>query len=145
MSGEPSVASVPPVDRALGAVVTFAAGSFVGYVLALVLAPAPTDATGVVPAVAGVAVGLVAAVVLVFAGGYQRLLVPVEGRRWAVELGVAFLVVAGVFALDSVVPAVPDLLAVLVAALGVLGTRRVGEAVADARDWYDRDDYYRDD
>jgi len=137
MLGNSAVPDTPPVDRAFGAVVTFAAGSVLGYVLAVVLTPDATTGTSVVPASGGVAVGLAAVVVFVFAGGYEHLFVPVEGRRWAVELGVAFAVVAGAFGLADAIPVVPDVLALVVVVLGLLGTRRIGEAVADARGWYD--------
>lgn len=135
-----TAASVPPVDRALGATVTFVAGAVLGYVLALVLTPSPTGATGTVPAFAGVVVGLTATVALVFGGGYDRLLVPVEGRRWVVELAFAFAVVTATSALAEAVTLVSDVFVVGVLALSLLGTRRVGDAVADARGWYDGED-----
>lgn len=139
MREDASTPSVPPVDRAFGAVVTFVAASFVGYLVALLLVPEPT-ATGLVPAGAGVVVGLVATVALVFAGGYERLLVPIEGRRWAVELAAAFVVVAGAYAFEDVAPGVSTVFVLLVIAAGIFGSRYVGDGVADARGWYDHDD-----
>jgi hypothetical protein len=143
-SASSSVAPVSGVDRTLGALVTFAAGSVVGLFGALLLAPTPTDSAVVVPLAVGVAVGAVATGVLVYAGGYDRLLVPIEGRRWLVELTFALLVVTGAFALADLLAIASDVLVVATLALPLFGTRRVGDAVADARGWYDRDTYYRE-
>ncbi|NHN41940.1 hypothetical protein G9C85_09905 [Halorubellus sp. JP-L1] len=144
MQSASSVAPVSAVDRALGALVTFAGGAVVGFVLALLLAPNPTESALVVPLATAVLAGTAAAGALVYAGGYDRILIPVEGRRWTVELAFALAVVAGAFALADVADVVSDVLVVGIVALSLLGTRRIGDAVADARGWYDRDDYYRE-
>jgi hypothetical protein len=141
MSAASSIAPVPRVDRVLGALVTFAAGAVVGVVLAVVLAPDPTSA--VVP-VAGVLAGTVATGILVVAGGYDRLLTPVEGRRWATELAVALALVVAVLRFAEAAGATSDLVVVALVACSLLGTRWLGDAAADARDWYDRDAYYRE-
>jgi len=124
---------VPTVDSAVGAAVTFVAATLVGYLLALVLAPTPTATA--LAAAAGVVVGVAATVVLVFGGGYERLLVPVAGRRWAVELAVAFVAVAGAYAVEPLVPVLADAVVVLAVAAAILGSRYVGAGVAAARGW----------
>lgn len=136
-------APVSRVDRALGALVTFAAGAVVGFVLAVVLAPDATATSLAVPLAAAGLAGAAATVGLVFAGGYDRLLIPVEGRRWAVELLAALAFVTAAIALADAVDFVSDLLVVGIIASSLLGTRWLGDSVAEARDWYDRDAYYR--
>ena len=144
MPSQSSTAPVPLVDRALGGLVTFAGGALVGFVAAVVLAPDPTGSTLLVPLAAAAVAGTVAAGTLVYAGGYDRLLIPVEGRRWTVELALATALVVVVLSVADALSISADALVAAVVALAVVGTRRVGDAVADAFDWYDRDAYHRD-
>jgi hypothetical protein len=144
MPSSSPTAPVPFVDRALGGLVTFAGGALVGFVAAVVLAPDPTGSALLVPLAAGALAGTAAAGTLVYAGGYDRLLVPVEGRRWTVELAFAVALVLLVLSVADALSISSDALVVAVVALAVLGTRRVGDAVADAFDWYDRDAAHRD-
>jgi hypothetical protein len=143
-SATSTVAPTSRVDRVLGALVTFAAGGVVGFVLAIVLTPNATTASLAVPLAAAGLTGAVAAGVLVFAGGYDRLLIPVEGRRWTFELVLAVALVAAAIGLAETVEVASDLLVAGIVACSLLGTRWLGDAVADARGWYDRDRYYRD-
>ncbi|MFC6952104.1 hypothetical protein [Halorubellus litoreus] len=138
-----STNAVPRVDRVLGALVTFAGGAVVGFVLAVVLAPDATATSLAVPLAGAGLTGAAATVVLVFAGGYDRLLIPVEGRRWAVELLAALAFVTAALALADAADVASDLLVVGIVASSLLGTRWLGDRVADALDWYDRDAYYR--
>lgn len=142
-SSTSAVAPTSRVDRVLGAVVTFAGGGVVGFVLAIVLTPNATTASLAVPLAAGALTGAVACGVLVFAGGYGRLLIPVEGRRWTVELAFAVALVTAAIGLAEVADVASDLLVAGIVACSLLGTRWLGDAVADARGWYDRDAYYR--
>jgi hypothetical protein len=143
-SSTSTVAPTSRVDRVLGALVTFAGGAVVGFVLAVVLAPDATATAFVVPLAAAALIGAVATGVLVVAGGYDRLLVPVEGRRWTVELAFALALVTAALGLADVAGVASDLLVAGLIACSLLGTRWLGNAVADARGWYDRDAYYRD-
>ncbi|WP_323674507.1 hypothetical protein [Halorubellus sp. PRR65] len=141
MSPTSSVAPVPRVDRVLGALVTFVAGAVLGFVLGILLAPDPTSL--VVPLASALA-GAVLTGVLVVAGGYDRLLIPVEGRRWTVELAAALVLVVAALWIAETADVASDLLVLALVACSLLGTRWLGDAVADARDWYDRDAYYRE-
>ncbi|WP_227132599.1 hypothetical protein [Halorubellus salinus] len=142
-SSTSTVAPTSRVDRVLGALVTFAGGAVVGFVLAVVLAPDATATSFVVPLVVAALAGALATGVLVFAGGYDRLLVPVEGRRWAVELAFALALVTAAIGLADVADVASDLVVAGIVVCSLLGTRWLGNAVADARGWYDRDAYYR--
>jgi hypothetical protein len=141
---ESTVAPVPRVDRALGAALTLAAATFVAFVAVVLLAPDATTASESLafPAAIGVVVGAAATAWLLL-DGYDRFGVPVEGRRWVVELaafGAAFATAQLVVDAVTALPA----WSLLVAALGALyASSRLGRTVADARDWYDRDAYYR--
>ncbi|NHN41941.1 hypothetical protein G9C85_09910 [Halorubellus sp. JP-L1] len=134
-------APVPLVDRVLGAALTFLATSALGTFGAVIFATdlvAPTDADALL---AGATVGVLATVLLVPADGYARILVPVEGRRWTVELGVAALALATANALVELAPALTVVWVALALAVAYYGTVYVGERVADAFEWYDRDAY----
>lgn len=140
-----TVAPVPRVDRALGALVTLAGTAFVAFVAIVLLVPDATTASGLrLVAVAAALVVGTAATAWLLVDGYDRFHVPVEGRRWTVELAVFGAIFAAGQLLVDAVPALPDW-TLLVAALAALyASSSVGSAVADARDWYDRDAYYRD-
>jgi hypothetical protein len=144
MPSSSSAAPVPFVDRVLGGLVTFAAGALVGFVAAVLLAPDPTAGALAVPLAAAALAGTAAAGVLVYAGGYDRLLVPVEGRRWTVELALAVTLVFVALTVADALAVSSDVLVLAVVALSLAGTRRVGDAVADAFDWYDREASHRE-
>ncbi|WP_323674508.1 hypothetical protein [Halorubellus sp. PRR65] len=134
-------APVPPVDRALGAALTFFATSVLATVAVTTLATDPTAATDVDPLLPGATVGAVATLVLVLGDGYALLLVPVEGRRWTLELAVAAIAVLAADALVDLAPTLTVVWVALAAAVAYYGTVHVGERAVDAYDWYDRDAY----
>lgn len=139
-------APVPLVDRALGAVLTFLVATPGGVLGTAVLASPTTAPTAPGPLLAGTTVGAVAALALAFGGGYARLLVPVEGRRWTVELCVAATGLVVATALVDLVPALTVVWVAIALATALYGTVYAGERVASARDWYDRGAYnWRDD
>jgi uncharacterized membrane protein len=134
-------APVPFVDRTLGAALTFLATAALAAAATATLATeplAPTDVDALLP---GATVGVVATLVLVLADGYAVLRVPVEGRRWTVELAVATVAVLAALALVEVVPTLTVVWVGLAAAVTYYGTVYVGERAVDAYDWYDRDAY----
>lgn len=134
-------APVPPVDRALGAALTFFTTAALGTVAATVLATDPLAVTDVDAVLAGATVGVVATLVLVVGDGYAYLLIPVEGRRWTIELAVATVGVLAAYALVELAPALTVVWVGAAAAVAYYGTVYVGERAADAFDWYDRDAY----
>lgn len=135
-------APVPRIDRVVGAVVTFAATTFVAFVAVVLLAPDATTARRVVAAVAAVALGAAATAWLLL-DGYDRFGVAVEGRRWGVELAVFATAFAAAQLLVDAVDALPPWTLVVLALVALYAGSSIGHAVADARDWYDRDAYYR--
>lgn len=134
-------APVPPVDRALGAALTFFATAALGAVAATVLAAEPLAVTDVDAVLAGATVGVAATLLLVVADGYAYLLVPVEGRRWTIELAVATVGVLAAYVLVELAPALTVVWVAVAAAVAYYGTVYVGERAVDAYDWYDRDAY----
>lgn len=134
-------APVPPVDRALGAALTFFATAALGSVAATMLATEPRASTDVDAALSGVALGALATLALVLADGYAYLRVPVEGRRWTVELAVAAVAVLAASVLVDLAPALTVVWVALAGAVAYYGTVHVGERAVEAFDWYDRDAY----
>jgi MFS family permease len=139
MAPDPAAPPVSRLDRVLGALVTFSAAGLLGFIGAYLLAPEPDELALSIGLAAAVLAGVAAAGGLVFARGYDRLLIPVEGRRWTIELVVALAVVVGAFALADAFPDLPDLAVFLVLGLGLLATSRLGHAIANARSWYDQE------
>ena len=142
MRSTSTVAPVPRIDRAVGALVTLAATAFVAFAAVVIIVPDARITDGLLPVAVAVVVGTTTTAWLLL-DGYDRLRVPVEGRRWTVELAVfGALLAAGQGLVDAIrlLPAW-GFLGVALAALYASST--VGRAVADARDWYDRDAYYR--
>ena len=139
------VAPVPRIDRALGALVTLAATAFVAFVAIVLLAPDATSADGldlVVVVVAATVLGAIATAWLLL-DGYDRFRVPVEGRRWTVELAVFGAIFAAGQVLVDAIPLLPVWTVVVAALVALYAGSTAGSAVADARDWYDSDAYYR--
>ena len=143
MRFDSTVAPVPRVDRALGALVTLAATAFVAFVAIVLLAPDATTADGLLSiAVAAVVLGATATAWLLL-DGYDRFRVPVEGRRWTVELAVFGAIFAAGQALVDAIRLAPAWTVLVAALVALYASSTAGSAVADARDWYDRDAYYR--
>lgn len=136
-----NAAPVPPVDRALGAALTFFVAAGVGSFGAAFVdptLPAAADPAGVAR---GAIAGVLGTLLLVLGDGYAYLRVAVEGRRWTIELAVAAVAVFVASALVDLAPVLTVVWVSLAAAVVYYGTVHVGERAADAFDWYDRDAY----
>lgn len=143
MRFDSTVAPVPRIDRALGALVTLAATAFVAFVAIVLLAPDATTADGLLPiAVAATVIGATATAWLLL-DGYDRFRVPVEGRRWTVEIAVFGAIFGAGQGLVDAIPLLPAWTVLVAALVALYAGSTAGSAVADARDWYDRDAYYR--
>ncbi|MFC6952105.1 hypothetical protein [Halorubellus litoreus] len=134
-------APVPPVDRALGAALTFFVTAGVGSFGAAFVDPTLPAAAGPAGVARGAIAGVLGTLLLVLGDGYAYLRVAVEGRRWTIELAVVAVAVLAASALVDLVPTLTIVWVALGAAVVYYGTVHVGERVAEARDWYDRDAY----